>query len=67
MATMKETTSNTWTKLAEIETTDFSHENIFNLICETFGEEIFELGEIANAIKSRFIEICEDGFIVWAD
>lgn len=66
MATMKETTSITWTKIAEIETTDFSHENIKNLILKEFGEPIF-FDDIEEAIQGGWIEICEDGFIVWAD
>lgn len=67
MKTMRETTSTTWTKLAEIATNDFTVEGIYNAIVKTFGEELYEFESIEKAIAEGFIEICADGFIVWVD
>lgn len=64
---MTEVESQTWTKIAEIETEDFTVEGIYNAICSYFGEEFFELDSIDNCIKEGWIELCDDGFIVWAD
>lgn len=63
--TMKETTSTTWKKLAEVETTDFSLENIHREMIGIFGE--YEIEDVQSAINEGFIEICTDGFIVWYD
>ena len=60
---MANITSNTWTKIAEIETDDFSIEGIARAINKEFGEPFFET--IENAIKDGYIEICEDGIIIW--
>lgn len=64
---MAEVESQTWTKIAEIETEDFTIEGIYNAICSYFGEEFFELDHIENCIKEGWIELCDDGFIIWAD
>ena len=53
--------------LAEISTTDFSHENMHKLLCEKFGELFIKVDEIEDAIKKGFIEIGEDGFIFYGD
>lgn len=55
--------SRTWTKIAEIPTDDFSIEGIAEAIDKEFGEPFFE--EIENAIADGYIEICDDGIIVW--
>ncbi|MCQ2270996.1 MAG: hypothetical protein MJZ52_07210 [Bacteroidales bacterium] len=60
---MQEITSSTWTKVAEIATTDSSIEAIAEAINKEFGEPMFE--DIELAIKVGFIEICDDGIIVW--
>ena len=60
---MNEVKSATWSKLAEIATDDFSIDGIKKSINNEFGEELFDdvLAEIANG----YIQICEDGIIVW--
>lgn len=60
---MSECTSRTWTKVAEIPTNDFSLQAIEKAIIDTFGEPITD--DIEKAIKESYIEICEDGFVVW--
>lgn len=61
---MQEITSSTWTKVAEIATTDSSIEAIAEAINKEFGEPMFDNIELA--IKHGYIEICDDGIIIWA-
>ena len=60
---MNECTSRTWTKTAEIETNDFSVEGIEMAINKEFGEPMFD--DILEAIGDGYIQVCEDGIIVW--
>ena len=60
---MNEVKSSTWTKIAEISTDDFSIDGIAMAINEEFGEPFFE--DIVFAIAEGYIQICEDGIIVW--
>ena len=60
---MAEITSRTWTKIAEIPTDDFSIEGITRAINEEFGEPMFD--DILNAIAEGYIQVCEDGIIIW--
>ena len=60
---MAEITSRTWTKLAEIPTDDLSIEGIARAIDKEFGEPMFE--DILEAIADGYIQVCEDGIIVW--
>ena len=60
---MNECTSRTWTKLAEIETDDFSVEGIAKAINKEFGEPFIE--DILEAIAEGYIQVCEDGIIIW--
>ena len=60
---MAEITSRTWTKIAEIPTDDISVDGIAEAIDKEFGEPFFE--DIENAIADGYIEICEDGIIIW--
>ena len=60
---MADITSRTWTKLAEISTTDLSIEGITEAINKEFGEMFFE--DILEAIADGAIQVCEDGLIVW--
>lgn len=61
---MADITSRTWTKLAEIPTDDFSVEGIAETINQGFGEPMFE--DILEAIADGYIQVCEDGIIIWA-
>ena len=60
---MNECTSRTWTKVAEIPTDDLSVEGIAEAINKEFGEPLYE--DILEAIADGYIQVCEDGVIVW--
>ena len=60
---MNEVKSRTWTKTAEIPTDDFSIEGIARAIYSEFGEPMFE--DILEAIADGYIQMCEDGIIIW--
>ena len=66
---MNECTSRTWTKIAEIPTDDISVDGIAMAINKEFGEpfflEAYEPEDIVNAIAEGYIEICDDGIIIW--
>ena len=63
---MADITSRTWTKLAEIPTDDFSIEGITEAINKEFGEELGEpMFDILEAIADGYIQVCEDGIIIW--
>lgn len=67
MKTMKETTSTTWTKIAEIKTKARTARGIYSAIAREIDPVPFEPDEIEQCIKDGWIEICTDGIIVWAD
>ncbi|HPJ12933.1 MAG TPA: hypothetical protein PLV00_06070 [Caldisericia bacterium] len=60
---MNECTSRTWAKLAEIPTDDLSVEGIAEAINNEFGEPFVD--DILEAIAEGYIQVCEDGIIVW--
>lgn len=60
---MKEVKSRTWVKMAEIPTDDYSIVGITRAINKEFGEPMFE--DILEAIAEGYIQVCEDGIIVW--
>ena len=60
---MNEIKSITWRKLAQIPTDDFSIDGIIEAIDKEFGEQIFD--DILNALSEGYIEIADDGIIVW--
>ena len=64
---MNECTSRTWTKVAEIPTDDLSVEGISSAINKEFGEEFGEpfVEDILEAIADGYIQVCEDGIIIW--
>ena len=63
---MNECTSRTWKKVAEIPTDDFSIAGIGRTINEEFGVGFFEdIFDVMNAIAAGYIEIADDGIIVW--
>lgn len=60
---MNDVRSITWTKIAEIPTDDFSIDGIAKAINEVFGEPFpVDIGE---AIAEGYIQICDDGIILW--
>lgn len=60
---MNEVKSVKWTKMAEIPTDDFTIDGIAKAINEEFGEPMFD--DILNALSEGYIEICDDGIIIW--
>ena len=60
---MANITSRTWKKLAEIPTDDFSIEGIASAINKEFGEQMFD--DILEAIAEGYIQVCDDGIIIW--
>ena len=60
---MNECTSRTWVKVAEIPTDDLSLEGISRAINKEFGEPFIR--DILELIADGYIQVCEDGIIVW--
>lgn len=60
---MNEVKSATWSKMAEIPTDDFSINGIRRAINEEFGEQMFD--DILEAIADGYIQVCDDGIIIW--
>jgi len=60
---MNEVNSATWSKMAEIPTDDLSVEGISRAINKEFGERFVE--DILEAIADGYIQVCDDGIIVW--
>ena len=60
---MNEVKSVTWTKMAEIPTDDFSIAGIRRAINKEFGEQMFD--DILEAIADGYIQVCDDGIILW--
>ena len=64
---MDEAKSRTWTKLAEIKTSEKTLMGIFKTIRREFGEDFYEdVLDVADAINEGYIQICEDGIIIWS-
>ena len=64
---MNEVKSVTWTKLAEIKTSEKTLMGIFKTIRREFGEDFYEdVLDVADAINEGYIQICEDGIIIWS-
>ena len=63
---MNEVKSVTWTKLAEIKTTEKTLTGIYKVLCEEFGDDFYEdVLDVADAINEGYIQICEDGIVIW--
>ena len=63
---MNEAKSRTWTKLAEIKTSEKTLMGIFKAIRKEFDADLYEDAlAVEEAIKEGYIEICDDGIIVW--
>ena len=60
---MNECTSRPWSEMAEIPTDDLSIEGIASAINKAFGEQMFD--DILEAIADGYIQVCDDGIIVW--
>ena len=56
----------TWSKLAEIKTNAKTPKGIYNVLCKEFGVGFYEdVFAVADAISKGYLQICEDGIIVW--
>ena len=63
---MNEAKSRTWTKLAEIKTSAKTLMGIYKTIRDEFDADLYEdVLDVADAINEGYIQICEDGIIVW--
>ena len=63
---MNEAKSRTWTKLAEIKTTEKTLTGIYKVLCKEFGVDFYEdFSAVADAIRGGYIQVCDDGIIVW--
>lgn len=60
---MNEVKSITRYKIEEIPTDDLSIEGIARAINKEFGEPMFD--DVKKAIKDGYIQICDDGIIIW--
>ena len=63
---MNEVKSSTWTKLAEIKTNAKTLTGIYKAICKEFGVDFYEdESAVAYAISDGYIQVFDDGIIVW--
>ena len=63
---MEEITSRTWRKIAEVKTRAKTAKGIYKVLCREFGVDFYEdVLDVADAIRDGYIEICDDGFILW--
>ena len=63
---MDEAKSRTWTKLAEIKTNEKTLMGIYKVLCKEFDADLYkDAFAVADAIDYGYIQICEDGIIVW--
>ena len=63
---MNEVKSATWSKLAEIEMSEKTLKGIYKAVRKEFGDETYkDILAVADAIDEGFIQICEDGIIIW--
>ena len=62
---MNEVNSVTWSK-AKIKTNAKTPKGIYEAICKEFGVDFYEdVSVVVYAIRDGYIQICEDGIIVW--
>lgn len=63
---MEEITSRTWRKIAEVKTKAKTPKGIYKVLCREFGVDFYEDALAVEAsINDGYIEICDDGFILW--
>ena len=64
---MADIKSRTWTKMAEIKTSEKTLMGIFKAIRKEFDADLYEdVLDVADAIRDGYIQIADDGIIVWA-
>lgn len=63
---MNEVKSVTWSKLAEIKTKAKTPMGIYKVICKEFDVDLYEdVFAVADAIVDGYIQVCDDGIIIW--
>ena len=63
---MKEVTSVTWSKMAEIKTRAKTAKGIYKVLCKEFGVDFYENAlAVEDAIRDGYIQVCDDGIIIW--
>ena len=63
---MNEVKSRTWTKMAEIKTSEKTLMGIFKVIRKEFDADLYkDVLAVADAINEGYIQICEDGIVIW--
>ena len=63
---MNEVKSRTWSKLAEIKTNAKTPKGFYSVLCKEFGVGFYnDVFEVEDAIREGYIQICDDGIIVW--
>lgn len=63
---MKQVTSQTWEKIAEIKTMAKTVAGIMRAIrCKT--DFNFDKSDVEYGLETGFIEVCDDGVILWQD
>ena len=63
---MNEVKSGTWAKVAEIKTDAKTPMDIYEVLCKEFDVDFYEdVFAVTAAILDGYIQICEDGIIVW--
>ena len=63
---MNEVKSVTWTKMAEIKTKAKTPTDIYNVLCKEFGVDFYDdVFAVDDAIDEGYIQICDDGIIIW--
>ena len=63
---MADITSRTWKKVTEIKTSAKTLTDVYEVLCKEFGEDSYEdVFEVAVAILEGYIQICDDGIIIW--
>ena len=63
---MADITSRTWTKMAEIKTSEKTLMGIFKAIRNEFDADLYkDVLDVADAINEGYIQICDDGIIIW--
>ena len=63
---MKEAKSRTWRKLAEVKTRAKTMKGIYRALCREFDVDFYEnASEVEAAIAEGYIQVCDDGIIIW--
>ena len=63
---MNEVKSVTWSKMAEVKTRAKTAKGIYKVLCKEFGVDFYENAlAVEVAIKEGYIQVCEDGIIIW--